>query len=76
MISGFVNRVFKKFALKKKRRGRPQILEHSKICGLSPLAFAGANDTSPYRAERGKGRLWNRYSANSYSSANFERKVF
>ena len=34
------------------------ITEHSEICNKSPPSFADANAISPYRAGRGKGRLW------------------
>ena len=50
------------------------ITGHSEICNESPPSFAGPNATSPYRAERGKGRLWEA-PANPYCFTNFECKA-
>ena len=50
------------------------ITGHSEICNESPPSFADANATSPYRAERGKGRLWEA-PANPYCFTNFECKA-
>ena len=47
------------------------ITGHSEICNKSPPSFADPNATSPYRAERGKGRLWGA-PANPYCFTNFE----
>ena len=50
------------------------ITGHSEICNKSPPSFADPNATSPYRAERGKGRLWEA-PANPYCFTNFECKA-
>ena len=50
------------------------ITGHSEICNKSPPSFADPNATSPYRAERGKGRLWGA-PANPYCFTNFECKA-
>ena len=50
------------------------ITGHSEICNESPPSFADPNATSPYRAERGKGRLWEA-PANPYCFTNFECKA-
>ena len=50
------------------------ITGHSEICNKSPPSFADPNATAPYRAERGKGRLWEA-PANPYCFTNFECKA-
>ena len=53
----------------------PCISKHSELYNAFPPSFASANDTSPYHAEHGKGRLCKHHSGRTYYEQTLGRPV-